>query len=371
MAKRRGNNEGSIYRKKDGTWCAVLTVGYDGNGRRKRRYLYARTKGEVLEELNKLRSDVLNGNVFQPNKFTLKEYTKHWMDNVAKPKVRPTTYSTYQSILDNHITPHIGGCRLGRMATLELDWWHATLIEKGVSARQREAAHVLLRTILQHAFKRDLIGRNPLDKIDKPRVSKAELQVLSPIEIRKVLEKAEGHRLEALIVLAVATGARQGELFGCQWRDIDLDRGVLTVQRALIEARGKLEFGEPKTGRSRRRVDLPAHAVRALKTHRARQKATPHPMALVFTDTRGRPLRKSNFIRRVWHDLLDKAEVRRVRFHSLRHSHVTTLLAAGGNLKAVSERVGHSRTSMTADTYAHSVEGMQKQLTEKLDRIYG
>ena len=371
MAKRRGNGEGSTYRKKDGTWCAVLPVGYDENGKRKRRYLYGRTKGEVLEKLNGLRSDVRAGTVPQPGRVTVREYVENWLENVASSRVRSTTLSTYLSIAKCHIVPHLGGNRLSQLAPVHLQAWHATMAKAGVPARQRQAAHVLLKTILQHAMKLGLIPRNPLDVIDKPRVERKELQVLTPDEIRKLLKVAEGHRLEVLIVLALATGARQGELFGLQWRDVDLERGVLTIQRTLIEVRGHLEFGEPKTGKSRRRVDLPNYAVRALRTLRASQQATPHPTMLIFTDTEGKPLRKSNFTRRVWRPLLAKAELPRVKFHSLRHSHVTALLAAGGNMKAVSERVGHSRTSMTADVYAHAVEGMQRELADTLDRLFG
>jgi hypothetical protein len=153
----------------------------------------------------------------------------------------------------------------------------------------RSGAYVLLKTVLSHALKLGLIGRNPLDAIDRPRVRSKELQVLDPGQIRKLLEAAQGHRLKPLIVLAVATGARQGELFGLQWRDLDLDAGVLTIQRTHVEVNGHIEFGEPKTKRSRRRVDIPHYAVEALREHRSHQPATPHPATLIFTDTSGQP----------------------------------------------------------------------------------
>jgi integrase len=371
MAKRRGNGEGSVYRKKDGTWCAVLTVGYDENGRRKRRYLYGPTKAEVLEKLDGIRSDVRIGNLTEPSRLRLSEFVQNWMEVSAKSRLRPTTLSTYQSLLKSHILPHLGGSWLDKLTPLQLQAWETKLREAGVSPRQRQAAHVLLKTILGHAFKLGLIPRNPLEVIDKPRIPKRELQVLSPDEVRQLLQAVQGHRLEPLIILAVATGARQGELFGLQWRDVDLEKGVLTIQRSLIETRGHLEFGEPKTNQSQRRVDLPDYAVRALRAHREREPAIPHPAMLIFSDTEGKPLRKSNFTRRVWHPLLSKAGLPGVRFHTLRHSHITSLLAAGGNLKAVSERVGHSRTPMTADVYAHAVEGMQRELAQKLEQIYG
>ena len=115
---------------------------------------------------------------------------------------------------------------------------------------------------------------------------------------------------------------------------------------------------------------MPSYAIQALRDHKRRQRAMPHPTALVFADTTGKPLRRSNFIRRVWHPWLKEAGLPRVKFHSLRHSHITALLADGGNLKAVSERVGHSRASMTADVYSHAVEGMQRELATQLDRLF-
>ena len=371
MAKRRGNGEGSIYKRANGKWCATLTIGHDENGKRKRRYLYGRTKGEVLEKIHALRGDQRAGLVVEPSRVRVGEYAENWLENVARMRVRITTLSNYETLVRRHVVPHLGGVRLNQLMPLHLQAWHATLERNGVSPRQRQATHVLLKTILGHALKLGLIARNPMDAIEKPRVARKEIQTLTPEQIRDLLRAARGHRLETLAILAVATGARQGELFGLQWRDIHLEEATVTIQRTLIEARGKLEFGEPKTARSRRRIDLPSYAVADLRTHRRRQAATPHPAMLVFTDTEGNPLRKSNFTRRVWHRWLKNAGLPRVKFHSLRHSHITTLLADGANLTAVSERAGHSRTSMTTDVYAHAVEGMQRELAARLDRLFG
>jgi len=274
-------------------------------------------------------------------------------------------------LVDLHVIPDLGGVRLKQLEPMNVRVWQTALEKRGVSSHQRQAVYVLLKTILKNAIRLNLLARNPLDAIDKPRTVNKELQVLSPDEVRHLLESTTHHRLHALIALAVSTGARQGELFGLQWRDIDLAAGVMTIQRTLVEVSGHIEFGEPKTARSRRRVQLPRNAVQALREHRGRCPALPHPTMLVFTDTEGNPLRRSNFIRRIWHPLLAKAELPRVKFHSLRHSHITNLLAAGGNLKAVSDRVGHSRTSMTADVYAHAVDGMQEELVRKLDQQLG
>jgi integrase len=307
----------------------------------------------------------------EPTRVKVGEFANSWLEDVAKQQVRITTLANYKRLVALHIAPHIGGVRLNKLSPVHLQAWQTTLERRSVSPMQRHAAHVLLKTILRSALRLGLIARNPLEAVDKPRIARRELQVLTPDQLRTLLASTAGHRLRPLLVLAVSTGARLGELFGLQWRDIDLDAGFLTIQRTLVEVSGHIEFGEPKTSRSRRRVDLPTSAVQALRDHRRQQPAIPHPNMLVFTDTVGKPLRRSNFTRRVWHHWLEKAELPRVKFHSLRHSHITSLLAAGGNLKAVSERVGHSRTSMTSDVYAHAVEGMQRDLASKLDQMFG
>jgi integrase len=371
MAKRRGNGEGSIYQDRTGRWCALLTVGHNENGKRRRRYLYGATKAEVLEKLHATQADARTGLLVEPNRLTLGEFVRHWMKTSAEQRVRPTTLVTYRSLLDRNVVPYLSGTRLDKLQHVHLDAWHAQMERNGASMRTRRSAHVLLGTILRRAVKLGLIARNPLDRVDKPRVPEVEIQAFTPDQVRVLLDAARGHRLEALFVLAVTTGARQGELFGLEWRDVDLDAGMLTIQRTLLEAACKLSVGEPKTRKSRRSLNLPVQAVEALRTHRSRLPAVPHPTMRIFTDTEGRPLRKSNFIRRDWHPLLAKADLSYLKFHSLRHSHVTMLLAAGGNLKAVSERVGHSRTSMTSDVYAHAVQGMQQELADKLDQLIG
>lgn len=371
MAKRRGNGEGSIYRDSKGRWVAVLTVGHNENGRRRRRYLYAATKTEILEKLNQARADLHAGLNSPRSRITVAEMIHHWLKTSAEQRVRPTTLVTYCCLLDRHVKPYLGGTRLEKLDHIHLDAWHAAMERDGASTRTRRAAHVLLGTILRRAVRLGVLNRNPLDRIEKPRVCAVEAPVLTPEQVRVLLEAARDHRFEALFVLAVTTGARQGELFGLEWRDVDLEAGVLSIHRSLVEAAGQISVGQPKTQKSRRSLDLPQNALQALLAHRARLGATPHPMARIFSDTEGRPLRKSNFIRREWHPLLQRAGLPRVKFHALRHTHVTVLLAAGGNLKAVSERVGHSRTSMTSDVYAHAVQGMQRELAEKLDRLFG
>src|SRR5205807_7025156 len=192
---------------------------------------------------------------------------------------------------------------------------------------------------------------------------------LAPGQVIRLLEAAKGDRLEALYVLAVTTGLRQGELLGLHWDDIDLAGTALRVRHTLHELNGRLWIGEPKTRRARRQVDLPAIAVVALRNHRERMMIEGHPDELVFCDTRGGPLRKSNLVRRSFLPLLKRAGLPTIRFHDLRHTAATLLLAQGVHPKIVQERLGHSQISLTLDTYSHVLPGMGREAASKLDAL--
>ena len=169
--------------------------------------------------------------------------------------------------------------------------------------------------------------------------------------------------------LAITTGLRQGELLGLQWDDVDFDGAALHVRHTLHELNGRLWIGEPKTRRARRQVDLPTIAIAALQDHQERMLIEGHPHGLVFRDTRRGPLRKSNLVRRSFLPLLKRAGLPAIRFHDLRHTAATLLLAQGVHPKIVQERLGHSQISLTLDTYSHVLPGMGREAASKLDAL--
>jgi integrase len=154
---------------------------------------------------------------------------------------------------------------------------------------------------------------------------------------------------------------------------VDLDAGTLSVRRQLEERDGRLAPTEPKSERGRRRVKLPASAVEALWKHKARMLAEGHlgrADVPVFCDTRGDFLRKSNFLRKTFAPLLEAAGLPRIRFHDLRHTSATLLLAQGAHPKVVQERLGHRQIGLTLDTSSHVLPGLQKEAAAKLDGLF-
>jgi integrase len=202
------------------------------------------------------------------------------------------------------------------------------------------------------------------------------MQVLSPDESRRLMHHAEGNRLEALYVLALTTGMRQGELLGLQWTDLDLDNAALNIVRTLHQLPGGFTFTEPKTARSRRQILLTKTASAALRRHRALQaedrlKAGPgwQDQDLVFTTGAGGPLGSSHVLRQQFYPLLDTAGLPRIRFHDLRHTAATLLLGQGIHPKIVSEMLGHSNIAITMDLYSHVTPTMQREAVEALESL--
>jgi integrase len=189
-----------------------------------------------------------------------------------------------------------------------------------------------------------------------------------------LLEAASGDRLEALYVLAVHTGLRQGELLGLKWDDIDLAARTLQVRRALITARGGPRLAAPKTKGSRRRVSLTGAAVEALKAHLERQLAQIdragslwQEKGLVFASETGAPLDRRDLTSRRFKPLLERARLPHFRFHDLRHTCATLLLTQNVNPKVVSEMLGHSSIAITLDTYSHVLPNMQDSAARALE----
>jgi integrase len=250
--------------------------------------------------------------------------------------------------------------------------------------------HRVLHEAFACAVKWGLLAVNPADAVTPPKVRRKEPAVLTEEETSQLLEAAAGTRLHLPILLAVASGLRRGELLALRWSDIDLEACCLTVRRTLSETQiekadpgegqpkreGKLAFKEPKSKTSRRSVALPAFAVEALKAHAKKQKEhrlsvgpAYQDQGLVFPADDGRPW-APNLLTSQFGNLVRKLDLPTVRFHDLRHGHITQLLLRGVPLKVVSARAGHSGIAITADLYGHLLPGADEQAAAKLDGVY-
>ncbi len=369
---RRGRGEHGIYRREsDGLWVASLSLGYDVSGKRKRRVVYGQTKREAQQRLDQLKQDAAAGVKVEPGRFTVKDLLDRWLELEVKPNRAPGTYRCYSGTASLHITPHIGGVRLADLDSVRVAGLYADLERKGVPARTRELVHAVLRRALKRAVAWKLKGFNPAAQVEKPKVIRRDIPAITPEQAAALLAAAAGHRLEALFVFAVASGMRQGELFGLRWQDVDVKAGEVNVRHSLEELDGKLRLKEPKSKAGKRTVALPGIAREALAEHRKRMLVEGHFAAdrPVFPDTEGGWLRKSNFLRNVYAPLLVRAGLAGIRFHDWRHYHASQLVELGTSPKVVQERIGHADVSTTLRFYVHPRHEAHQAAADQFDAV--
>jgi integrase len=310
-----------------------------------RKVFTAPTRHQVQDELAAALRDLQLGIPIVSEKQTAGRFLEHWIEQVVKPTVRPKTLRTYSDLVKNHITPSIGEIPLGRLSPQQVREFVNSKLESGLSPRTVKHLLVTLRGALGVAVKDGQITRNVAALVDPPRAVRPEIQVFNQEQARAFLDAARGRRLEAAFTAAVAVGLRQGEILGLQWPDVDLDAGTLKVRRALQRVDGKLVLVEPKSQRSHRTVQLPAVLVATLAHHRALQEQERQwagtrwqETGYVFTTRVGTPMDPRDLLRDYYAITRPKAKKGRelpepkfpaIRFHDLRHSAATLLLAQG------------------------------------------
>jgi len=234
----------------------------------------------------------------------------------------------------------------------------------------------VLREALKHAELWQLIARNPADAVSPPRFPRREIPALSVEDTRRLLQQAEGTPWYAIIYLAVATGARLGELLALRWSDMDLDGGVMRIARTAQRITGRgLVYSTPKTPSSSRSVALSPETVRVLSEHRRSQLELRLVLGpayedsnLVFAWGNGHPLERGA-VRSALKKIARSAGLTPPRFHDLRHTAATLMLVSGVHPKIVSERLGHATIAITLDTYSHVLPDMQRDAANLLDAI--
>ncbi len=360
---RRGNGEGTITRRKDGRWEARYYV-QTANGV-KRKVLYGKTRAEVSDKLVKAQSDRIDGIAYDDENMTLGEYIEAWLKGSVFGSVRQSTYDRDTNLVNNHIKPILGGVKLKKLNAAQVQSFYRNRLDAGLSSSTVHKMHDILRRGLTQAVGWHLVPRNVADTVKPPRPAPKEMQALSNAEARRLLEAAGEDRLEALYILAIHTGMRQGELLALRWQDVDLENAVASVRRTLTRSGGKVVFGEPKTKKSRRSIRLTSQAVEALRSHLERQLQDMEILGdryqdqgLVFTTDTGAPINPSNLRQRSLTPLLKRAGLPHMRFHDLRHTCATLLLSRGVHPKFVQELLGHATIAITLDTYSHVMPSM-------------
>jgi integrase len=272
-------------------------------------------------------------------------------------------------------SPITGRISLAKLTPQQVQTFLNERLSSGLSGRTVQHIRTVLRTALNQAVRWGLIVRNAAALTEPPRIENYEIQPITPEEARKFLDAIKEDRLEALFTVALALGLRRGEALGLRWQDINFEQRTLRVNTSLQRINGKLLLSELKTKNSRRVLHMPELLIRKLREHRGRQLEDKllagsrwHENDLVFPSSIGTPLEPRN-LNRHFDQLLSKAGLHHFRLHDLRHYCASLLLAQGVAMKVVSEILGHTQISTTADIYTHILPEIKKEALDLIGRI--
>jgi len=373
MAK-RGNGAGSVYhRKSDNKWVGSVSL---ENGKRK--VFYGKTQKEVQDKVNEALYQQQRGTLITAPNEPLKDYLGRWLEEVCiPPNLRVSTYVKYKKTITTYIIPAIGRVPLQKLGPLHIKRLCNDQLKRGLSPKMVVEIHGLLHKALDDAVKWGLVGRNVCDLVDRPRVEKKETPVLDKDQALALLESVKQHRLGVLLLVVLTTGMRRGELLALRWADVNLEKGTLFVNKTVdyIPHYGYVENGA-KTKAGRRTIKLAAFVVEILKTHRERQLDLKAKAGskwtekdLVFCGLTGNYF-NPNYLLRLFKKVLVDAGLAHMRFHDLRHSAATILLAMGIHPKVVQELLGHSSFLITMNLYGHVFPSMLDEVVEKWNQEF-
>ncbi len=399
MAKKpkRGAGDGSIYQRKDGRWMGSIMLGYKPDGKPNRRVVYGKTRREVVDKLDALKSDYKRGTLTAPTKRTVGEYlvgdvkafvtgeaVGGWLETHKRfggkkgKGLRPNTYRGYASILKNHVLPEIGRVQLQKLTPDHLERLYKAILNKkrrdgkNLSMRQAHLAHQVLRIALQAAVEKDIVKRNPCDRVpEKPRTSyRAEDRPrLDRADVSRVLEEVRGSRYYIPFLLAMSAGLRRGEIIGLRWPNVDLDEGIIYVREQLqLDEDNKPALEDVKTPAAIRDIPIPADVVQVLKKHRASQKVVDLD-GFVVTNSRGGHLRLWDLDHK-WGEIREKLGLpKKMVLHDLRGSWATWMAAAKVDVKATSQLLGHSDERVTLRIYQTVTKEMKREAARAMEGI--
>ena len=381
MAK-RGQNEGSIRKRKDGTWEARVTIGISADGKQQRKSLYGKTRQEVSAKMTDLLNNLQKGIITNPTEMTLAEWLDFYMLEYKKQYVKPTTYNNYTVKVKNHIKPAIGHYKLKALRQDIIQKFVNSLSGKGLAPSTVLDFFKVLSNALETAVDDGLIVRNVANRVKLPKTTKPQITVLTQEQQNAFVEQAKVTYMGVVYIFDLCTGMRLGELLGLKWQDIDFEQNQLHIKRIIRKVKDPdnpeehwhLEFGTPKTPTSERIIPLNETAIKVLadvweQQEKNKEKANTayEDNDLVFCTQLGRPLDPNN-IRRTCYSICAKIGVSNIHPHCLRHTFATRGAENNVDVRVMQKFLGHATIKETADTYTHVLNDLKQSEILKLDK---
>ena len=376
-AKKRANGEGSLRKRSDGRWEGRYTAGRDPiTGKAIYKNVLAKTQKECKEKLERAIEKNGKVDVVRSGKYTVAEWVWLWFETYSKPSIREQTAYYYNNYIEKHIVPGIGGIKLDKLTTLQIQQFynklktsgrvqryeHIELKDKGLSNRFIRGVHGVLNSALEQAVKERLITSNPAEGCKLPKIEKKEMKVLLPEQIGAYLQEANRRGLLPAYYLELTSGLRRGELLALLWTDLDVESMTISVTKQVNRINGQLKVSQPKTSNSIRTIPIPKQAVDLLILEHEKHPDNPYLFPSPKTGTMYDP----DSFRHIHEKILTAAGIEHIRFHDLRHTFATLSLQNGVDVKTLSNTLGHYSAGFTLDTYTHVTGEMQKDAAQRM-----
>jgi integrase len=373
--------KGHIRRRSANTWAIVLDVRDPQTGKRKRRWhSFAGTKREAQVECARLLTELKAGTAVEPSRMTVAAFLERWIEHM-QGQVSPRSHERYAELCRKNLAPLLGGMVLTNLQPAHISAAYAKALASGhrqgrggLSPRTVTHMHRILRQALQQAVRWQLLARNPAAAVRPPKVERQQMRVLDTDDTVELIETARGSTLFMPILLSVRCGLRRGEVAALRWRNVDLERGQISVVASAEQTDQGVREKEPKNGKGRTIV-LSATEIEELRSHRVRQAQGLLALGVRLTDDHhvvaredGQRLQPRS-LTHAFVKFIRRHGLRQVRLHDLRHSHATHMLASGVHPKIAQERLGHSSVGITLDLYSHVLPGMQAEAVSRVDAV--
>ena len=351
--KRRTNGQGSVRQLPSGTFRWQITLGFDKDGKQILKYGVAESRPLAERAKSQAVADRDRGLLPMPSRVTLNDWLPKWLDGKAL-NLAPKTIANYRYLTERHLKPLLGEKRLQDLKPSDVRSAYQALVQRGYSRSLLHQVRVILKGALHEALLDELVSRNVAEVARLPSFKRTRVaRALDQEEARRFLEVACEQRLGVLFEFVIATGLRRGEVCALSWKNVDLNAGILRVRENLTVVNGQATLGVPKTESGVRDLHLAPETIELLRRHHEQQAAelrfaSPH----VFTNRAGARLYPDS-LTKISGRIAVKAGLGSVRFHDLRHTYASLMLSQGVPMEVVSEKLGHSRPSTTADIYRH------------------
>ncbi len=370
-AGRNRNGVGSVRKLREGFFQGTIQLA-PGD----RRYVSGHTVQEAEEKLAKLRVLAQQGQLPVKSKQTVSQYLRSWLDNDVKQSVAPRTYENYELNV-RRLDPLIGSVRLDALKPDNIKAAYRELLQNGLSARSVQQTHRTLRAALRQAVGSEYLYRDPTAGVTPPRADDRDDAVLTPEQVRLLLSATSDHYLHPLWVVLATTGMRLGEALGLQWRDIDFDQGMLTIQRQAQRQQGVgMVLSGLKTAASRRSLPLPTGTIETLRTQRSTQREQFATLGTEWDENKqvfggiDNRLLDPGSINKSFHRALARAGLPSCRVHDLRHTFSSFIQSRGRTEREAQEVLGHASASTTRNVYTHVMPDRRRDILLPVEEFF-